>query len=113
MGKKIDTLYTRKKQEEAEHALAIFFPTCRKNHGSEECPYNRTKIFSLEEASKGLKLKSFPIGTPKVEYFEEPMYFMKPRHNFSCPSHPNMPNEYLMGQHKSIPFFNQSRGYGD
>lgn len=52
MGKKIDTLYTCRKQEEAEKALVVYFPTCHKKHGLEDCPYNQTQVASLEEASK-------------------------------------------------------------
>ena len=52
MGKQIDTLYSRRKHEEAKKALVLYCPTCRKKHGPEDCPYNRTHIASLEEASK-------------------------------------------------------------
>ena len=40
MGKQIDTLYSRRKHEEAEKALVVYCPTCYKNHGLEDYPYN-------------------------------------------------------------------------
>lgn len=52
MGKQIDTLYSSRKHEEVEKALAIYCSTYRKKHGPEDCPYNQTYVASLEEASK-------------------------------------------------------------
>ena len=56
MGKQINTLYSCRKHEEAEKALAVYCSTCRKKHGLEDYPYNWTHIASLEEPRKTLTL---------------------------------------------------------
>ena len=44
---KLDTLNIKRKQEEAEIALAIFYPRCTRRHTRNECPLNCIKIFSV------------------------------------------------------------------
>ena len=56
MGKKIDSLFSHRKHEEAEKALAIYCPTYSKKHGPEDCPYNWIHVALLEEASKNSML---------------------------------------------------------
>jgi hypothetical protein len=70
MGKKIDTLYTCRKKEEAKKVLALFFPTYPGKHGSEQYPYNRTNISSLEETNINLTLRPLPEGISSIEYFK-------------------------------------------
>lgn len=39
-----DTMQIKRKKEEAERALAIFFPRCTRRHPSNECPLNLIEI---------------------------------------------------------------------
>ena len=45
----IDTLQVKKKQAEAEAALAVFFPKCRDKHPLRECPLDKIPICTLCE----------------------------------------------------------------
>jgi hypothetical protein len=38
MNSQLDVLQVKQKQREEEQSLAIFFPRCRRKHGSRECP---------------------------------------------------------------------------
>jgi len=46
---KLDTMNIKRKQEEAERALAIFCPRCTRRHPRNECPLNCIEIFSVRE----------------------------------------------------------------
>ena len=45
----IDTLQVKKKQDEAEAALAVFCPKCRDKHPLRECPLDKIPICTLCE----------------------------------------------------------------
>lgn len=40
----MDTLHIKRKQEEAERALAIFCPRCTRRHPRNECPLNSIEV---------------------------------------------------------------------
>lgn len=46
---KMETMKIKKKQEESERALAIFFPRCTKRRPKNECPLNVLEIYSVCE----------------------------------------------------------------
>jgi len=47
----MDTLHIKRKQEEEERALAIFFPRCTRRHPRNEFPLNSRGLFSLQRSS--------------------------------------------------------------
>jgi len=40
----LDTLKIKKKQEEENEAMSIFFPRCRRKHSSRECPLDNISV---------------------------------------------------------------------
>lgn len=45
----MDTIHIKRKQEEAERALAILCPRCTRRHPKNECSLNLIEIFSVYE----------------------------------------------------------------
>jgi len=45
----MDIMHIKRKKEEVEKALAIFFPRCTRRHPRNECPLNLIEIFSIYE----------------------------------------------------------------
>jgi hypothetical protein len=43
----LDVLQVKQKQAEEEHLLAIFFPRCRRKHGSRECPLDVVQNYAI------------------------------------------------------------------
>jgi len=57
----LDTMNIKRKQEEAERALAIFFPRCTRRHPRNECPLNCIEICSVCEENHSVdKCPSLP-----------------------------------------------------
>lgn len=46
---KMDTLHIKRKQEEAERALAIFCPRCARRHPRNRCPLNSIEVCLVYE----------------------------------------------------------------
>jgi len=57
---KMDTLHIKRKQEEAERALAIFYPRCTRRHPRSECPLNSIEVCLVCEDHSTDKCPSFP-----------------------------------------------------
>ena len=58
---KMDTMQVKRNQEEAERALAIFFPKCTRKHPRNECPLNVIEVFLVcEENHATDKCPSLP-----------------------------------------------------
>ena len=53
IGSHLDTLNIKKKQEEENEAMSIFFPRCRRKHSSRECPLDNISVcgFCTEDHS--------------------------------------------------------------
>jgi len=49
LSMKIDTLHIKRKQEEVERALAIFYPRCTRRHPQNEFPLNSIEVCSVCE----------------------------------------------------------------
>jgi hypothetical protein len=49
LAMQMDTLHIKRKQEEAERALAIFCPRCTRRHPRNECPLNSIEVCSVCE----------------------------------------------------------------
>jgi hypothetical protein len=62
IGSQLDTLNIKKKQEEENAAMSIFFPRCRRKHSSRECPLDNISVcgFCTEDHSTE-KFPSFPV----------------------------------------------------
>lgn len=57
----MDTMYIKRKHEEVDRALAIFYPRCVRTHPRNECPLNSIEIFSVcEENHSTDKCPSLP-----------------------------------------------------
>ena len=61
----MDTLHIKRKQKEAERALAIFFPRCTRRHPRNECPLNSIEVclvceedYSIDKCHSLLRLKA-------------------------------------------------------
>jgi len=83
LAMQMDTLHMKRKQEEAERALAIFFPRCTRRHPRNECPLNSIEVCSVCEENHSIdKFSSFPIlkfvyqGTEGVT---EQLYYINQR----------------------------------
>jgi len=76
----MDTLHIKRKQEEAEMALAIFCPRCTRRHPRNECPLNSIEVCSVcEEEHPTNKFRSLPrlkVVYQGAEGATEPLYFM-------------------------------------
>ena len=44
LAMQMDTLHIKRKQEEAERALAIFCPRCTRKHPRNECPLHSIEV---------------------------------------------------------------------
>jgi hypothetical protein len=44
LGSQLDTLKIKKKHEEENAAMSIFFPRCRRKHSSRECPLDNISV---------------------------------------------------------------------
>lgn len=56
----MDTIHIKRKREEAERALATFYPRCTKRHPKNECPLDVIEICSVcEENHSTSKFPSF------------------------------------------------------
>jgi hypothetical protein len=53
IGSQLDTLKIKKKQEEENATMSIFFPRCRRKHSSRECPLDNISVcgFCTEDHS--------------------------------------------------------------
>jgi len=49
LAMQINTLHIKRKQGEAERALAIFFPRCTRRHPRNECPLNSIEVCLVYE----------------------------------------------------------------
>jgi len=49
LAMQMDTLHIKRKQEEAERALAIFCPRCMRRYPRNECPLNSIEVCSVYE----------------------------------------------------------------
>jgi hypothetical protein len=47
LSSQLDTLQMKKKKEEAEQDLAIFFPKCRMKHPWKECPLDQIEVCGI------------------------------------------------------------------
>ena len=57
----MDTMHIKRKQEEAERALAIFCPRCTTRHPRNTCPLNSIEIFLVCEENHSIdKFPSLP-----------------------------------------------------
>ena len=79
----MDTLHIKRKQEEAESALAIFCPRCTKRHPRNECPLNFIEVCSVYEEDHSIDKCPSLLGLKVVyqgaEGATEPLYFMSQR----------------------------------
>ena len=58
---KMDTMHVKRKQEEAERTLDIFFPRCTRKHPRNECPLNFIEVFLVCEENYAIeKCPSLP-----------------------------------------------------
>jgi len=61
LAMQMDTLHIKRKQEEAERALAIFFPRCTRRHPKNEFPLNSIEVCLVcEENHSTDKCPSLP-----------------------------------------------------
>ena len=62
----MDTMQIKKKQEETERALAIFFPKCTKRHPINECPLNVIEVFFVCEENHAVDKCPYLQGLKEV-----------------------------------------------
>ena len=94
----MDTMNIKRKQEEQERALAIFFPRCTRRHPRNECPLKSIEIFSIyEENHSRDKCPSFPglkVVYQEAEGVTEQLFYINqrippgPRPYQACKGHP-------------------------
>jgi len=107
LAMQMDTLHIKRKQEEAERALAIFCPRCTRRHPWNECPLNSIEVCLVcEEDNSTDKCPSLP-GLKAVyqgaEGAIEPLYFMNQRR-------PHGPRPYQQGmQGTSQAYYNPNQ----
>lgn len=58
IGSQIDTLKSRKRQEEKNEVLSIFCPKCRNKHPLNECPFDIIDVYGI--CAKIHLMKNFP-----------------------------------------------------
>ena len=58
----MDTRHIKRKQEEVERELTIFFPRCTRRHPRNECPLNMIEICSACEENHSIDKFSSPCG---------------------------------------------------
>jgi len=83
LAMQMDTLHIKRKQEEVERALAIFFPRYTSRHPRNECPLNSIEVCSVcEENHSTDKCPSLP-GLKDVyqgaEGVTEQLYYINQR----------------------------------
>lgn len=94
LAMQMNTLHIKRKQEEAEKALAIFCPRCTMRHPRNECPLNSIEVCLFCEEDHSIdKCPSLP-GRKAVyqgaKGATEPLYFMNQRR-------PHGPRPYQQG----------------
>jgi len=82
LAMQMDTLHIKRKQEEVERALAIFFPRCTRRHPRNECPLNSIEVCSVcEENHSTDKCPSLPglKAVYQTEGVTEHLYYINQR----------------------------------
>jgi len=81
--RQILAMHIKRKQEETERALAIFFPRCTRKHPRNECPLHSIEVcFVCEEdhpTNQSHSLPRFKAMYKGAERATEPLYFMNQR----------------------------------
>jgi len=103
----MDTLRIRKKQEEAERALAIFCPRCIRKHPRNECPLHSIEVCFFYEEDHPMNqcpsLPGFKAMYQGAEVAIETLYFMNQRR-------PHGPKPYQQGmQGTSQTYYNPNQ----
>jgi len=80
LAMQMDTLHIKRKQEEAERALAIFCPRCTRRHPRNECPLNSIEVCSVCEEDHSMNqcpsLPGLKVAYQGAEGATKPLYFM-------------------------------------
>lgn len=83
LAMQVDTLHIKRKQEEADRALAIFFPRCTSKHLRNECPLNFVEFCLVcEENHSTNECPSFPglkVVYQGAEGVTEQIYYINQR----------------------------------
>ena len=107
LAMQMDTLRIQRKQEEAERALAIFFPRCTRKHPNNECPLHSIEVcFVCENDHPTDQCPSLPrikAAYQRTKGATESLYFMNQRR-------PHGPGPYQQGmQGTSQTYYNPNQ----
>lgn len=76
----MDILQIKRKQEEVERALAIFFPRCTNRHPRHECPLNVIEVCEENHATDNCpSLSGLKVVYQGAEGDSEKLYFLNQR----------------------------------